>query len=135
MSLLTWQETRPWARAVKDRVVTRQMPHWHAERGVGEYTADPSLSGEEIATVAAWVDAGAPRGNPADAPPPLDLANLNEWTYGEPDLVVQMKEGFRTDDNTLNGVALLSIPSHSVVRHERFWPLPQAALILSFQPH
>ena len=47
----------------------------------------------------------------------------------------RMPPGALIDDNTLNGVALLSIPPHSVVRHERFWPLPQAALILSFQPH
>ena len=94
MSLLTYQETRPWARAIKDRVVTRQMPPWHADPNIGEYTADPSLSAAEIATIAAWVDDGAPRGNPADAPPPLDLTDLNEWTYGEPDLIVQMEEGF-----------------------------------------
>ena len=307
MSLLTFEEVRPWARAIKDRVVTRQMPPWHIDRSIGEYTADPSLSDEEIQAIATWVDSGAPRGNPADAPPPLDLASLNEWTYGEPDLVVQMKEGFKIpaegadfypseivdpgltedryvkwvqiipeayccvhhshvyvsvpetaedlesfrlgmgsntaeidlieyamgstgqfypdgtgrklpagglfrfaphyhpwgeetidrqkvgikfypkgvvpelivtahrirtglghdwrlnreavedrllragfeldlhadrmppgaiiDDNTLNGVALMSIPPHSVIRHERFWPLPQAALVLSFQPH
>ena len=94
MSLLTYEETRPWARAIKDRVVQRQMPPWHIDRSIGDYTADPSLSDEQIATVAAWVDAGAPRGNPADAPPPLNLADLNEWTYGEPDLVVQMEKGF-----------------------------------------
>ena len=94
MSLLTFEEVRPWARAIKDRVVTRQMPPWHIDRSIGEYTADPSLSDEEIQAIATWVDSGAPRGNPADAPPPLDLASLNEWTYGEPDLVVQMKEGF-----------------------------------------
>ena len=91
MSLLTYEEARPWARAIKDRVVTRQMPPWHIDRSIGEYTADPSLSDAEIATIAAWVDGGAPRGNPADAPLPLDLASLNEWTYGEPDLIVQMK--------------------------------------------
>ena len=307
MSLLTYEEARPWARAIKDRVVTRQMPPWHIDRSIGEYTADPSLSDVEVEVIAAWVDNGAPRGNPTDAPPPLDLANLNEWTHGEPDLVVQMKEGFKIpaegadfypseivdpgltedryvkwvqiipeayccvhhshvyvsvpettedleefrlgmgsnteeidlieyamgstgqfypdgtgrklpagglfrfaphyhpwgeetidrqkvgikfypkgvvpelivtahrirtglghdwklnreavedrllragfeldlhadrmppgaiiDDNTLNGVALMSIPPHSVIRHERFWPLPQAALVLSFQPH
>ena len=307
MSLLTYEETRPWARAIRERVVARQMPPWHIDRSIGEYVSDPSLSDNEIATIVAWVEAGAPRGNPADAPPPLALADLSEWTYGEPDLIVQMEKGFeipaegadfypsevvdpgltedryvkwvqiipealccvhhshvyvsvpdtvedregfrlgmgsntreidlidyamgstgqfypdgtgrklpaggqfrfaphyhpwgeetidrqkvgikfyppgevpelivtahriRTgighdwklnreavedrllragyeldlheermptgaliDDNTLNGVALMSIPPNSVVRHERFWPLPQAGLILSFQPH
>ncbi len=94
LSLLTYEEVRPWVSTIKDRVVRRQMPPWHIDRSIGEYVADPSLSNEEIATIATWVDSGAPRGNPADAPPPLALANLSEWTYGEPDLVVEMETGF-----------------------------------------
>ena len=94
MSLRTYEQARPWARAIKDRVVQRQMPPWHIDRRVGEYVADPSLSDEEIATIAAWADSGALRGNPEDAPPPLELADLRQWTYGEPDLIVSMKEGF-----------------------------------------
>ena len=94
MSLLTYKEARPWARAIKDRVVSRQMPPWHIDRTIGEYANDPSLSDEEVATIAQWVENGAPPGNPEDAPPPLDLPALDEWTFGEPDLVVSMKEGF-----------------------------------------
>ena len=94
MSLLTYEDTRPWARAIKDRVIQRQMPPWHLDRSIGEYANDPSLTDAEIATIAAWVDAGAPEGDPTDAPPPIDLAALGEWAFGEPDLVVQMKEGF-----------------------------------------
>ena len=73
MSLLTYEDVRPWARAIRERVVARQMPPWHADRSIGTYVADPSLSDREITTIAAWVAAGAPRGNPADAPPPLEL--------------------------------------------------------------
>ena len=76
MSLLTYEETRPWARAIKDRVVQRQMPPWYLDRSIGAYVGDLSLSDEEIATIAAWVDSGAPRGNPEDAPAPLELADL-----------------------------------------------------------
>ena len=94
MSLLTYEQTRPWAKAIKDRVVTRQMPPWHVDRSIGNFDADPSLSDDEIATVSGWVDRGAPRGNPADAPSPLELDDLNQWTYGEPDLIVSMAEGF-----------------------------------------
>ena len=94
MSLLTYEEARPWARSMKDRVARRQMPPWHLDRSIGTYQDDPSLSDEEIATIAAWADTGAPMGNPEDAPPPLELAALNEWTWGEPDLIVSMKEGF-----------------------------------------
>ena len=94
MSLLTYEEARPWASAIKDRVVSRQMPPWHLDRSIGEYDPDPSLSGEEIATIVQWVDSGAPRGNPADATPPLQLAALTEWTFGEPDFVISMQKGF-----------------------------------------
>lgn len=94
MSLMTYEDARPWARAIKDRVTKRQMPPWHIDRSIGVYEPDPSLNDDEIATIAAWVDGGAPRGNTADAPPPVDLPALGEWTFGEPDMVVAMKEGF-----------------------------------------
>ena len=94
MALLSYEQVRPWARAIKDRVTTRQMPPWHLDRSIGVYRDDPSLSDEEVGVIANWVDTGAPRGNPEDAPPPLDLAALDEWVYGEPDLIVAMKEGF-----------------------------------------
>ena len=94
MSLLDYEHTRPWARAIVQQVTARRMPPWHLDRSIGEYALDPSLSDEEIATITRWVEGGAPRGNPADAPPPIDLPALGEWTFGEPDLVVSMKEGF-----------------------------------------
>jgi mono/diheme cytochrome c family protein len=94
MSLLTYEDVRPWVRSIRTRVSTRQMPPWHLDRSIGEYMDDPSLSDAEIATVVKWIDAGAPRGNPADAPPPLTFTPLDEWVYGEPDLVVRMDKGF-----------------------------------------
>ena len=70
MSLLTYEDVRPWARAIKARVTARIMPPWHIERNVGiqQFKDDPSLTDEEIATIAAWSDAGAPRGDAADLP-------------------------------------------------------------------
>ena len=94
LSLLTYEEARPWARLIRDRVVARQMPPWHIDRSIGEYYPDPSLTDEEIATIAKWVDGGVKRGDPEDAPPPIDLPSLGEWVFGEPDLVVQMEKGF-----------------------------------------
>ncbi|MBI4476314.1 MAG: cytochrome c [Acidobacteria bacterium] len=94
MSLLAYEDARPWARSIKERTVKRQMPPWHLDRSIGEYLDDPSLTDHEIATIARWVDSGAPKGNPADAPPPVNLAKLGEWAFGEPDLVVEMKQGF-----------------------------------------
>ena len=94
MSLLSYEEARPWARAMKEQVSARRIPPWHLDRSIGHFAPDPSLTDEEIATVAMWADSGAPRGNPADAPSPLELTDLQQWTYGEPDLIVSMKDGF-----------------------------------------
>lgn len=62
MPLATYEDARPWARAIKEEVLTRRMPRWHAVRGYGDFSNDPSLSSFEIALIAAWVDGGAPRG-------------------------------------------------------------------------
>jgi hypothetical protein len=94
MSLLTYQDVRPWVRAIKARVAARQMPPWHIDRSIGEYADDPSLSDKEIETIVSWVDGGAPQGNPADAPAPLKFSPVDEWVFGEPDLIVRMEKGF-----------------------------------------
>jgi hypothetical protein len=90
MSLMTYDETRPWARSIKERVARREMPPWHLDKTVGirKYKNDISLSDEEIATVVKWVDSGAPQGNPDDMPKPLDFSKENTWFIGPPDLLV-----------------------------------------------
>src|SRR5437773_11897700 len=72
MSLLTYEDVRPWAKAIKEKVITRMMPPWYIDRNVGvrHFKDDPSLSDAEIATIVKWVDYGAVRGNPADMPVP-----------------------------------------------------------------
>ena len=92
MSLLTYEDARPWAKSMRHQVSTRRMPPWHVDRSVGEYYPDPSLSDEEIATIVEWIDGGAPKGNPADMPPPLEFPPDEVWEFGEPDLVVTMPE-------------------------------------------
>ena len=71
MSLRTYQEARPWAKSIKDRVAQRQMPPWHIDRSVGiqKFKNDISLTDEQVDTIVAWVDQGALEGNPADMPP------------------------------------------------------------------
>ena len=94
MSLVTYQDARPWARSIKNRVSTRQMPPWHIDRSVGvtKFKNDMSLSDEQIATIVAWVDGGALEGNAADfkaKPVAKDLFWQGERDgYGAPDLVV-----------------------------------------------
>ena len=69
MPLVSYEDVRPWARAIRSRTEAREMPPWFIDKNIGiqRFKDDPSLSDEEIATIAAWVDGGAPRGNPADA--------------------------------------------------------------------
>jgi len=90
MSLMTYEETRPWARSIKERVARREMPPWHLDKtaGIRQYKNDISLSDAEIATVVRWVDSGAPQGNAADLPKPLDFSKENTWFIGTPDLLV-----------------------------------------------
>src|SRR5579871_2552314 len=72
MSLVTYAETRPWAKSIKERVVTHQMPPWHLDKTVGiqHFQNDRSLSDEQIATIVKWVDAGSPLGDAKDMPAP-----------------------------------------------------------------
>lgn len=64
MALTTYEETRPWARAIREEVLTRRMPRWHVVRGYGDFVNDPSLSPFEVALITAWVDGGAPKSLP-----------------------------------------------------------------------
>jgi mono/diheme cytochrome c family protein len=98
MSLVTYEEVRPYARALKERVNKGPhagvMPPWFVEKDIGiqNFKNDPSLTPEQIDKVVKWANAGAPRGNPADAPPPLNFDDSDKWTIGEPDLVLTSKE-------------------------------------------
>jgi hypothetical protein len=88
-SLINYEDARPWARSIKDKVVTRYMPPWHLDRSIGEYSPDPSLSDAEVGTIARWVDTGAPKGDPKDAPKPRVFPPNDVWQFGEePDLIV-----------------------------------------------
>jgi hypothetical protein len=99
MSLITYQDVRPWARSIKERVAARQMPPWHIDRSVGvqKFKNDMSLSDEQVDTIVRWVDGGALQGDPKDLPPPKPLVTDNEWKgvrdgFGPPDLVIRSSE-------------------------------------------
>ena len=68
MSLASYEDARPWARAIKEEVLTRRMPRWHVVRGYGDFANDPSLSAFEIALIASWADGGAPKTLPGVKP-------------------------------------------------------------------
>jgi hypothetical protein len=96
MSLLNYQDARRYAGRIKERTQLRDkqgvMPPWFIERDVGiqHFRNDESLSEDEIALIAAWVDAGAPEGDPADLPAPRVFPDAPSWDIGEPDLVVDL---------------------------------------------
>jgi len=92
MSLLRPEEVRPWAKAIKAQTTARRMPPWGADRTIGEFINDPSLTDEEIATLAAWADGGAPLGDVSRLPPPPVFND--GWRMGEPDLVLTMAEEY-----------------------------------------
>src|SRR5207248_11687617 len=98
MSLVTYEEVRPWAKSIRQRVVNRDMPPWHLDKTVGirHYKNDRSLRDDEIATIARWVEAGAPQGHPADMPTPLTFPRDTDWFIGEPDLKVTTPNDFTT---------------------------------------
>ena len=91
-SMLTYQDTRPWAASMKRAVVSRKMPPWHADPSVGHFANDRRLSQEEIDTIARWADGGAPEGDPKKAPAPLTF--LEGWNIGQPDKILEMPQAF-----------------------------------------
>jgi hypothetical protein len=91
MSLLTYGSARPWAKAIKEAVVSKKMPPWFADPRYGDFRNDPRLSEQEIRTLAAWADAGAPEGDAKDKPAPVD------WPDGwriRPDMIISMPEPY-----------------------------------------
>ncbi|HTS77727.1 MAG TPA: hypothetical protein VMG40_16065 [Bryobacteraceae bacterium] len=91
-SLLTYKDARPWARSIRQAVVTKKMPPWFADPSVGHFSNDRSLTQREIDTLVAWVDGGAKEGDPKDAPAPRTF--VEGWNIGKPDLVLQMPNAF-----------------------------------------
>jgi hypothetical protein len=97
MSLRTYEEARPWARAIRSRVESRQMPPWHIDKTVGiqQFKNDRSLTDDQMATVLAWVDQGAQKGDPKDMPAAREWPADQGWNYTarfgqkEPDLIIR----------------------------------------------
>jgi hypothetical protein len=91
MSLITYDQSRPWARAIKTAVVNKKMPPWFADPSFGHFANEKRLTQKEIETISAWVDAGAPAGKESDAPRPIKFES--GWNI-TPDVVVEMPKPF-----------------------------------------
>ena len=110
MPFRTYSETRPWAKAIRDAVVTRKMPPWFADPAYGHFANDRSLSSAEIRTLSDWADAGAPAGNPQDAPPPRVWPD--GWNIGAPDAVFEMPAKFSIPARGAIDYQYLILPLH-----------------------
>jgi hypothetical protein len=100
MSMTSYEETRPWAKAIAKTVASRRMPPWFAsDEYDGLFKNERKLTEAEIETITTWVEQGARRGNPADAPAPVEFANTGGWLTGVPDLIVEMPEPYFVKDD------------------------------------
>ncbi len=92
MSLITYKETRPWSRSIREKVIRREMPPWHADPNHGEFLNDRRLTQSEINTIVAWVDQGAKEGDPKDLPPAPQFNG--QWRHGKPDIILAMPQEY-----------------------------------------
>jgi len=109
MPLLTYSQARPWAKAIKEAVLTKKMPPWFADPKYGHFRNDPSMTQQEIDTLVAWVDKGAPEGDPADAPKPKEFST--GWNIGEPDAVVEMPNPYHVPAKGTIDITYVIIPT------------------------
>lgn len=109
MSLLTYSSARPWARAIRQAVLTKRMPPWHADPHYGVFENDPTLSQEEIDTICRWADQGAKEGNPQDLPTPP--AFVEGWRIGKPDVVFSMPAEYTVKANATDDYENFTVPT------------------------
>ncbi|HKV39975.1 MAG TPA: hypothetical protein VJX67_12240 [Blastocatellia bacterium] len=104
MSLVTYDEVRPYSRDIEDMVLERLMPPFHAGGKIGRYIGDPRLTDDEIASIKAWVESGSPKGDPMMMPPPRNWPDTG-WTAGKPDLILTMPKPFEVKPTLSDGYA------------------------------
>ena len=108
-SLLTYEEARPWAKAMKEAVLLRKMPPWFADPHIGKFSNDRSLSEKDVSTLVAWSDQGAPQGDPKDAPAPLQF--VEGWRIPKPDAVIEMPNEFHVPASGVLDLQHIVVPS------------------------
>ena len=110
MSLLSYKDARPWARSIKEKVATKQMPPWHADPHYGEFSNDRRLNQSQIDAITSWVDQGAKEGDPKDLPPAPKF--IDGWSIGKPDMVLQMPEEFTLEASGPDEYQYFEIPTN-----------------------
>ncbi len=139
MSLVTYEEVRPWAKSIKQKVAAREMPPWFIDKNVGiqHFANDVSLTDAEIATIARWADAGAPKGNDADMPKPKQWPAEESWQIGQPDVIINLPKDVLVkskgpdqwpdilvdsglkEDRYIKGVQIIPVKGFPVIHHIR----------------
>ena len=110
MPLLTYEQARPWAKSIREKVSRGQMPPWHADAPRGVFSNDRRLTEAEKETLIAWVDAGAPAGNPKDLPPAPKFTE--GWEIGKPDVVLTMTKPYQVPANGTIAYQYVAIPTN-----------------------
>ena len=109
MPLLTYEQTRPWAKSIRAAVSRGEMPPWHADRRYGTFSNDRSLGQSEIDTLVRWAETGALEGSRADAPPPVEFTD--GWRIGTPDVVFEMPKEFHVPASGTIMYQWMQVPS------------------------
>lgn len=91
-SLLTYEKVKAWSDTIKEVVLERRMPPWHPDPRYGKFSNDRSMPQKDIDTLVAWIDAGCPKGDDADLPPPRVFEDNDGWLMGKPDIVLTMPD-------------------------------------------
>lgn len=110
MPFLTYRQTRPWAKAIREAVLLKKMPPWFADPHYGKFANDPSLTTEQIQMLVAWADSGAVPGDPDDRPPPRRW--IDGWNITKPDTVFQMPASFQVPADGDIEYQYVVVPTH-----------------------
>jgi len=122
MAFTTYEETRPWAKAMARKTATGEMPPWHAsENQSGVFVNERSMTQDEIDVFARWAATGAKRGNPNEAPSPIQWPANEGWSIGEPDLVINMPKRHFVDDDVTDEYKYFTHKLSSDIMPEDRW--------------
>jgi hypothetical protein len=109
-SVLSYKDARPWAKSIREKVVSREMPPWGADPRHGEFSNDVRLNQSEIDAIVAWVDGGAKEGDPKDLPPAPDFSDA--WRISKPDVTLTMPEEFTLDARGADDYIYFRVPTN-----------------------
>ncbi len=109
-SILSYRDARPWAKAIREKVITREMPPWHADPRYGQFANDRRLTQAQIDTIVAWADSGAKEGDPTKLPPAPKF--VDGWSIGKPDLILRMPEEFTLEAKGPDEYQYFEIPTN-----------------------